>query len=140
MASPLKIPDYKIVQLIPAAPGWYISIFILDKDGKTEVRDGMVCTVKKQIAAWALCETGDVVPMVEGDWGLCFAHESSMAHGGDGSFQTYEPREATGYALEWHKSSEEMVSPRPDWEAIAISADPDGQLGGAYVLWRGPSQ
>jgi hypothetical protein len=127
-----KKPVPKLLQLLPCEPGWHV----VAVDG-----EGLLYLRKIRVAAWALLDTGEVVPMIpveddDGDAvGLATAADAMR---GD-RYRLYSPAESYEYALT-SEVADGLAMAIPDdaneAEAIAVSeCNRDGDVT-RTVLWR----
>jgi len=110
-------PRGKIVQLLPADPGWHVR-------GHGE-------QLKSRVACWALLDTGVVVPMIQ-DGDLASLAPAPEAIGA--GYDLYTPAESYEYDVTVNTCTPPNDG---DAEAIAISESSDSEGVATFtVLWR----
>jgi hypothetical protein len=115
--SEAVVPCAKLVQLLPADPGWHVR-------GHGENR-------KSRVACWALLDTGEVVPMIQdGDFASLAPAPQAIGAG----YDLYTPAESYEYDVTVNSCQPPNGE---DAEAIAISQSSDSDGAASFtVLWR----
>jgi hypothetical protein len=114
----------KIIQIVPAAPGWHVHIPLGMKD----------LTHRAEIACWGLTDDGTVHPLVaDADSRYGDLSIAGNMRGRDTDNQeevsVYAPAESYDYCVRRCSVEDKLEEPYPDWECINIS--------NGLALWRG---